>query len=464
MAVTSIWPIKGRVSDVIKYARNPEKTKAESYEAAAKMHAVEEVIEYAADEMKTEMRMFVTGINCTEEKAIEQFNQLLDKQGRGARVCYHGYQSFAAEEVDAQTAHEIGVQLARNLWEQNYRVLVATHCNTGHYHNHFVICATGLDGRKFDNNREDYYAMRHESDRLCEEYGLSVIYHPEGKGQSYAEKMAERNGEYTVRGGIREAIDVAIKGSTNFRDFLDALDQMGYIVDQSGKYAKIKHIGSPRFVRFNSLGAGYDLEDIYARLAEVYDPEYPDIPEQDSPQKIFEGEKVKVGNMGYNTSYRCFVRAITITMDRPAQNRYVYFLMREQHRQLESYMVQSRILAEHHIETSTELLAFKGQTKEKLDALIQTRNDLRNAQKRAERAGDGSLLRKIRFNIDLASQQIKDCRDELKACDAIAERSGMIKEKLEIIEQEKFRGKENVNDEHISGSGRSGREDSPQRN
>ena len=31
MAVTSIWPIKGRVDRVINYARNPEKTTEGSY-------------------------------------------------------------------------------------------------------------------------------------------------------------------------------------------------------------------------------------------------------------------------------------------------------------------------------------------------------------------------------------------------------------------------------------------------
>ena len=39
MAVTSIWPIKGRVDRVINYARNPEKTTEASYEELASLHA-----------------------------------------------------------------------------------------------------------------------------------------------------------------------------------------------------------------------------------------------------------------------------------------------------------------------------------------------------------------------------------------------------------------------------------------
>ena len=53
MAVTSIWPIKGRVDKVINYARNPEKTREETRKGLSTLHEIEGVIDYAADEMKT---------------------------------------------------------------------------------------------------------------------------------------------------------------------------------------------------------------------------------------------------------------------------------------------------------------------------------------------------------------------------------------------------------------------------
>ena len=45
MAVTSIWPIKGRVDRVINSARNPEKTTEGGYEELASFHAVDNVVE-----------------------------------------------------------------------------------------------------------------------------------------------------------------------------------------------------------------------------------------------------------------------------------------------------------------------------------------------------------------------------------------------------------------------------------
>lgn len=81
---------------------------------------------------------YVSCINLqSEETAAKEFMETKKLYGKeGGRVCYHGYQSFKADEVDAATAHDIGVALAQELWGDRFQVVIATHCNTGHYHNH----------------------------------------------------------------------------------------------------------------------------------------------------------------------------------------------------------------------------------------------------------------------------------------------------------------------------------------
>ena len=59
-------------------------------------------------------------------------------QKEGGIVAFHGYQSFAPGEVTPQLAHEIGVNLAKKLWGDRFQVLVATHLDKAHLHNHFV--------------------------------------------------------------------------------------------------------------------------------------------------------------------------------------------------------------------------------------------------------------------------------------------------------------------------------------
>ena len=448
MATTKIWDIRGRVDKLIRYVVNPEKTADLEYAAA--MHTIENVIEYDADSMKTEQHLFVTGVNCDENNAVNEFmdaKRLWKKTG--GIVAYHGYQSFAAGEVDAKTAHEIGVKLAKALWGDRFQVVVSTHCNTGHYHNHFALNSVSYtDGKRYYDNKETYNRMREESDRLCKEYGLSVIENPKTKGKSYAEWKAEFEGRPTVRGTIREAIDIAVSGSGSRLEFLDAMDQMGFIIDQSGKYPKIKHIGSERFVRFNSLGPGYSPEEIFERI--LYN-EYPEFPEQ-----IFDGQTERVAAMNYTAVYHCFVTALKITTERPNTNKKMSFLVREDQGKMRSYSDQLLMLTEHKIETKEQLLAFREKATAQIPEVIKLRQDMRNALKRAIRAGDETMISKTKYNIDIYSRQLKKLRREINACDGVLERMDSVREKLTRIEDEKFRGKDRIKNEHISRSGRSG--------
>ena len=456
MATTKIWDIRGRVDKLIRYVVNPEKTADLEYAAA--MHTIENVIEYDADSMKTEQHLFVTGVNCDENNAVNEFmdaKRLWKKTG--GIVAYHGYQSFAAGEVDAKTAHEIGVKLAKALWGDRFQVVVSTHCNTGHYHNHFALNSVSYtDGKRYYDNKETYNRMRKESDRLCKEYGLSVIKSPKAKGKSYAEWKAELEGRPTVRGTIREAIDIAVLGSGSRYEFLDAMDQMGFVIDQSGKYPKIKHIGGERFVRFNSLGPGYSPEEIYARILNNDNPEFPDVPPQESPQQIFGGQTERVAAMNYTAVYHCFVTALKITTERPNTNKKMCFLVREDQGKMRSYSDQLLMLTEHKIETKEQLLAFREKATAQIPEVIKLRQDMRNALKRAIRAGDETMIGKTKYNIDIYSRQLKKLRREINACDGVLERMNSVREKLTRIEDEKFRGKDRLKNEHISRSGRTG--------
>ena len=221
MAVTSLWPIKYRLDKVINYVRNPEKITEEYYSENAAMHVIDGVLEYAADDTKTERREYVTCLNCEEQTAARDFidTKKLWRKDDG-RLCYHGYQSFKPGEVNAETAHAIGVELAKQLWGERFQVVVATHCNTGVYHNHFVINSVSFrDGYKFYNSKADYRQMREVSDRLCREHGLSVIEEAKGKGKNHALYAAEQNGKPTHAQMIRDDIDRAIAASLTRQEF-----------------------------------------------------------------------------------------------------------------------------------------------------------------------------------------------------------------------------------------------------
>jgi len=62
MAVSKIWKVKVRLKAVIDYATNPEKTRAQEY-TPEQYQALADVLKYAKDEEKTEREFYVDGIH-----------------------------------------------------------------------------------------------------------------------------------------------------------------------------------------------------------------------------------------------------------------------------------------------------------------------------------------------------------------------------------------------------------------
>jgi hypothetical protein len=59
---------------------------------------------------------------------VEQFKDTKERWHKnGGVTAYHVIQSFAEGEVDAETAHEIGVKLAEEMFGDRFEVVVATH-------------------------------------------------------------------------------------------------------------------------------------------------------------------------------------------------------------------------------------------------------------------------------------------------------------------------------------------------
>ena len=126
---------------------------------------------------KTEKEYFVTGINCELDSVYEEMQDTKRYYNKGDKIlAYHAYQSFKAGEVTPELAHKIGVQLANEMWGDRFQVIVTTHLNTNHIHNHLVLNSVSYtDGKKYYSNRANTGRLRHTSDEICREYGLSVL-------------------------------------------------------------------------------------------------------------------------------------------------------------------------------------------------------------------------------------------------------------------------------------------------
>lgn len=268
MAVLSIYGQKNKeaFADIIDYTKDCEKTSS-----------LLEAMRYGADEKKTRDEadiIYVSGVGCMPETAYEEMLHTKEQFGKtDKRLYYHAIQSFRPDEkVTADEVHKIGIELAKSIWPE-YQVLISTHLNKAHLHNHFVINSVSyVDGKKFANRWEDIAAARAENDRICKMHGLGVISDKRYRGKSYRDWLSGNGGHKTLRDHIKEDIDIAVASSMSMSEFYDALRTMGYTIKQ-GKHIAVHPAGyvngkgNDGYIRLRSLNdARYSIEGIAARI------------------------------------------------------------------------------------------------------------------------------------------------------------------------------------------------------
>ena len=110
----------------------------------------------------------------------------------------------------------------------------------GHLHNHFCFNSVSyLDGSKYNYSKSEQKRLRETSDRLCREYGLSVIENPK-KAPSRPLYLDEKSGKPTRYNVYLEDLAEAISGSRDIPHMMKYLIDKGYEVDFSGGHWKMK--------------------------------------------------------------------------------------------------------------------------------------------------------------------------------------------------------------------------------
>ena len=474
MAVTSLWRIKGYIGKVLLYAENPDKTinpEPIPVPDGLNRNALEDVISYAGREEATNLRQLVTGLHCTVANARNEMLRTKKDFGKlGGTIAYHGYQSFKEGEVTPDQAHEIGVELAKELWD-DYQVLVATHVDKdSHIHNHFVInTVSHIDGIKFHRTEADYKRMQEVSDRLCREHGLSVVRHPEGKRMNYSEWSAEQNGKPTHRSLIRADIDRAIAASVTERDFYDLLESWGYefkFYSESGQPLQrpsLRPKGADRFFRFDRLGEDYSVDEICNRILENIVEKDPFPEDEERKYYRYRSEhppRTKAKGIAALYYYYCYELHIIVRF--PGSVQKVSAAMREDMRKLDRLDEQTRFLAENSIETHEDIDRYRSDATDELSALNAERDDLRNNLKRVIRSGDETAVLEVKQQIAAVSNRIKKIKANFKTCDSVVERATRIREQLEELYNEQPERKEN-SDELFRRRGGTSRKDVPKR-
>ncbi|MGN0602689.1 MAG: relaxase/mobilization nuclease domain-containing protein [Oscillospiraceae bacterium] len=249
-------------------------------------------IEYILNGDKNDEMRFATGLNCTPnpQSAYDEFRRTFEyyakerffksdlnfeefKNGEKTKSkekvrIHHYVQSFDPKEnVTPDEAHKIGIEWAKKTFGENTQVIISTHLDKGHIHNHFAVCPYSLDGKRWIDNLKTLKLARKISDEIALQHGLHIIENPKHKNtMKYIEWLAKQNGT-SWKNQLAEEIDKLIINDDvqSISDLADKLIDQGYTI-RSGKYLSIKAPKQKNAIRSYRLGDGYSVDDLQYRI------------------------------------------------------------------------------------------------------------------------------------------------------------------------------------------------------
>lgn len=189
----------------------------------------------------------------------------------GGRQGYHFVISFPPGEATAEQAYAVIWDFCERYLGEDYDHVFAIHTDQAHIHGHIIFNSVNrVSGYKYRYEKGDWETcIQPVTDRICEKYGLPPLtYEKEGrgKGKTYAEHFAEKEGRPTETKIIQADIDHCIKRAASWEDFVEQMQRCGYEVRQK-KYVTYKAPGYGNGRRDYRLGPGYTKEDIIERMA-----------------------------------------------------------------------------------------------------------------------------------------------------------------------------------------------------
>lgn len=445
MATIGLWKVESRLDKVIKYVSNEEKTINEDF-----IKDLHRVIDYTIDDYKTEEQYFVSGINCGVETAYQEMCGTKKEFSKtGGILAFHGFQSFKEGEVTPELAHEIGVKLAEELWGDRFEVIVSTHVNTNHIHNHFVINSVSFrDGKRYYDKRSTYAEIRHVSDCLCAEYGLSVLEEKPCRNSrinyaNYYKGVAVRS---TYHSTTKEDIDRAIAQAYDYKDFLNLMRAMNYeVINRYGKLS-VKRPPYKRNIRIErSFGEEYSISNIQSRIENEHMPRTP-FPEAKGVFKMFvnrsEHKNKKVGGIYGLFLYYCYLLG---KFPKEYPNKRLPPSIRADVKKMEQISEETKLLVSQKIETYQQFLEYKNTIESRYEELIGKKELL---WKKVNRSKNDNEKENIKKTIEELNMEIYSLRKEVVLCDGIEERLPIIKSKVKEIDKEDI-VKEEKENEHI---------------
>lgn len=425
---------------VIDYVTDVEKTINENYgkETYKILHNLDE---YKNMNFKDEEQYYTSGVNCNVESAYEEMMLTKKQYNKNNGILgFHSFQSFKEGEVTPAQAHAIGIKLAEEMWGDRFEVVVSTHVNTNHIHNHFVINSVSFkDGKKYYDNRTNYARLRQLSDSLCEEYGLSILEEKPCKRSkinyaNYYNNYISNDNYYAT---TKRDIDRAIAQAYSYKDFENLMKAMDYEIIYRGKNKNIMSMRRGPYKKNirveRNFGKEYSIDRIKERIYEMEEERIPFIEEYGQKKKKV--NHIKKNREKHKGLYGLYLYYCYLLKSFPQQNprQKLSASIRIDIEKMESISKQTKLLVSNKIKTYEQFFSYSNDIKNKLDLLLDKRSKLWYQHKKANTNHEKEA---IKNEIASLFNEIKDLREEVKLCDDIEERSKVIEKNVDEFEKQ----------------------------
>lgn len=218
-------------------------------------------LSYIQNPEKTEENVMVGSINCLPDTAFEQMMDTKVTFGKtNKRQGYHIIISFAPGEATEEQALDIVARFAQEYLKDKYEAVYAVHNDKKHMHGHIVFNSVSFEtGMKHECKKGEWkHRMQPITNRLCKEYGLSIVpaeYVKEPKNLS--RKEWER--EQCFRKMILADAEFCQSQAGSFDHFIFLMKRIGYQFEY-GKYLSVKVPGGKWYHELDKLDERFSKE------------------------------------------------------------------------------------------------------------------------------------------------------------------------------------------------------------
>ena len=240
-------------------------------------------LKYILNPEKNEEMKYVTGICCGDEleTAYDNFKEIYEKyndenfdncetskKGGKRNIRIHSYTQSFDSGVSAEEAHRTGVEWAKKVFGENRPIIVSTHSNTEHCHNHIAVCPYDLDGIRWHSNRKSLEFVRKRSDEICLEHGLDIIRNPKKKSTIGYKEWDSRKKGCSWKIKMSDTIDRLIHSDdvTDIYSLVEKMKEYGYTFTNESRL-----IAKPKGVKYGcsiaKLGFGYSYQMLMERIS-----------------------------------------------------------------------------------------------------------------------------------------------------------------------------------------------------